>query len=98
LNFFTHKKIDVTFTKGKGNFAESGTNTVKLSGLRVSAMITKAGGEFQGAVDMSIWGLTLSKMNDLAALGQRINLDAEQLNNSVLIEAGDDENGMAVVR
>jgi hypothetical protein len=44
MNFFTHKKIDVTFTKGKGNFAESGTNTVKLSGLRVSAMITKAGG------------------------------------------------------
>ena len=53
-NLFTHKKIDVTFTKGTGVFAESGTNAVKLSGLRVSAMITKAGGAFQGAVDMSV--------------------------------------------
>lgn len=97
MNFFTHKKIDVTFTKGKGTFAESGTDTVKLSGLRVSAMITKAGGAFQGAVDMSVWGLTLSKMNDLATLGQQVNLDGSLLNNSVLVEAGDAENGMATV-
>jgi hypothetical protein len=98
LNFFTHKKIDVTFAKGRGGtFAEGGKNTVKITGARVSATITRAGGSFQGALDMSIWGMTLSKMNDLATLGYRIQVDPAILNNSVTVEAGDDENGMAVV-
>ena len=35
MKFFTHKKIDLIFTKGKGVFAEGEKNTVKLSGLRV---------------------------------------------------------------
>lgn len=87
----------MTFTKGQGTFAEGGKNTVKLSGLRVSAMVTRAGGSFQGALDMRVWGMTLSKMNDLATLGYRIQIDPALLNNSVTVEAGDDENGMAVV-
>lgn len=97
MKFFTHKKIDVTFIKGKGSFAESGKNTVKLSGLRVSAAVTRAGGNYQGALDMRIWGLTMSKMNDLATLGYRIEANATLLNNSVLVEAGDDDSGMATV-
>lgn len=98
MKFFTHKKIDVTFTKGHGTFAEGGKNTVKLSGLRVSATVTMSGGTFQGALDMRIWGLTLSKMNDLSTLGYRLNIgELQVLNNTVLIEAGDEEGGMAVV-
>ena len=27
---FTHRRLDVTFTKANGNFQESGTNTVKF--------------------------------------------------------------------
>jgi hypothetical protein len=95
--FYTHKKIDVTFTKTIGTFAESGTDTVKLSGLRVSALVTKAGGTFQGSLEMRIWGLTLSKMNDLATLGYTIEGNAKYLHNTVLVEAGDAENGMASV-
>jgi hypothetical protein len=57
--FFSRKAIDVTFFRGSGTFAESGTDTVKLSGLRVSANVTKAGGTYQGACEMRIWGLTL---------------------------------------
>src|SRR6202035_146156 len=95
--FFTHKKIDVTFTKGDGVFAEGGKNTVKLTGLRVSAQVTKAGGTFQGSLDMRVWGMTQSKMNDLSTLGFRVADNAAYLNNRVLLEAGDAENGMASV-
>ncbi len=99
MNFFTHKKIDVTFTKGAqaGTFTESGTNTVKLSGLRVSATIIRAGGQYQGALEMRIWGLTLSKMNDLATLGYRMEPQPTLLDNTVLVEAGDAETGMSEV-
>ncbi len=99
MNFFTHKKIDVTFTKGPkaGTFTESGTDTVKLSGLRVSATVIRAGGDYLGALEMRIWGLTLSKMNDLATLGYTLNANQELLHNTILVEAGDDETGTAIV-
>jgi hypothetical protein len=95
--FFTRKAIDVTFTRGSGKFAESGKDTVKLSGLRVSANVTRAGGTYQGALEMRIWGLTLSKMNDLATLGFRIAPAAAYLNNTVLVEAGEAGKGMSAV-
>ena len=94
MAFFTHKKIDLTFTKGRGTFAEGGKNTVKLSGLRVSANIVRSGGSSQGSADLRIYGMTLSKMNDLSTLGLRVSNDTYSLlNNSVLVEAGD-ENGI----
>ena len=96
-NYFTHKKIDVTFTKGDGVFAEGGKNTAKLTGLRVSAQVVKAGGTFQGSLDMRVWGMTQSKMNALSTLGFRVADNAAYLNNRVLLEAGDAENGMASV-
>jgi len=39
----SHKRLNVTFTKSdkNGKFAESGTNTVKLTGLRASAVVTR---------------------------------------------------------
>lgn len=94
-----HKRINVTFTKaGSGKFAESGTNTVKLSGLRVSAVVTKAGGVSMGGLQLRLWGMTLSKMNDLSTLGLTIVAgDPAVLNNSVIVEAGDDDAGMSVV-
>jgi hypothetical protein len=95
----SRKRIDVTFIKGSeaGKFAESGTDTVKLSGLRVSAQITKAGANSMGEAHLRIWGMTLSKMNDLSTLGMTVTTDRLTLNNTVIIEAGDDDAGMSVV-
>ncbi len=96
----SHKRIDVTFTKANGTFAESGTDTVKLTGLRASAIITKAGGATLGGLQLRLWGMTLSKMNDLSTLGLSMAITSGGLslfNNTVLIEAGDDDAGMSVV-
>ena len=88
----------MTFTKHNGTFAESGTNTVKLTGLRASAHIVKAGNASLGELNLRLWGMTLSKMNDLSTLGLRFDLGGLGVfNNSVLVEAGDDDAGMSVV-
>ncbi len=92
---FTHKKIDVTFTKADGVFADGGKDTVKLSGLRVSTQVVKAGGSFQGSVEIRVWGMTNSKMNDLATLGRQPG--SPRAHNTVLVEAGDDKNGMTSI-
>lgn len=97
-NHFVRRKLDVTLTRGAGAFHESGKDTVKLSGLRVSAEVTKAGGPSQGSLEMRIWGMTLSKMQDLSTLGfEFFNGNPLYNNNSVILEAGDDENGMGAV-
>jgi hypothetical protein len=98
----SHKRIDVTFIKGPnapggGVFAVSGTNTLKLSGLRASALVTKAGGVSQGGLQLRLWGMTLSNMNELTTLGMTITVDRLVLNNQVILEAGDDDAGMSVV-
>jgi len=91
---FVERLIDVTFTLASGTFAESGTNTVKLSGLRVSAKIVKAGGNAMGTAQIDVYGMTLSMMNKLSTLGMKVILVPR---NTVTLEAGDSQNGMAVV-
>jgi len=50
------------------------------------------------SLNLRIWGMTLSKMNDLSTLGLKIVIgDPAVLNNSVIVEAGDDDAGMSVV-
>lgn len=61
--------IDVTFELGTGSYGESGFNTVTLTGLRVSANVQNAGGRSMSSADVRIWGMTLSKMNQLSSLG-----------------------------
>lgn len=88
------RKINVSFTLATGSFQESGTDTVKVEGLRISAKIVKVGGNSMGSADVTIWGLTLSLMNQLSTLGMRVQLIPR---NVVTIEAGDDESGMSTV-
>lgn len=61
--------IDVTFELGTGSYGTSGFNTVTLTNLRVSANIQNAGGRSMGSADVRVWGITLSKMNQLSSLG-----------------------------
>ena len=91
---FVRRLIDVTFVLEKRTFAESGTNTVKLSGLRISSRIVKAGGRAFSSAHLQIYGLTLSMMNDLSTLGS-VPMAFDK--NRMIVEAGDAVSGMSTV-
>jgi hypothetical protein len=91
---FVRRKINVTFTLAEGTFAESGKNTVTLSGLRTSVRCIKAGGPSMGTLQMMVFGMTPSIMNRLSTLGMVIQLVPR---NTVTVEAGDDQSGMGTV-
>lgn len=86
--------LNLTFTLGEGSFGESGANTIKVSQLRASAKILKAGGPSMGTAQLMIYGMTLDVMNKLSTLGMVPTLVRR---NTVLVEAGDDVNGMGTV-
>ena len=67
-------------------FKESGKNTLTLTNLRMSAKVIKAGGPALGTAQLSIWGMTLSQMNQLSTLGLRVQLVPK---NILTISAGD---------
>lgn len=56
------------------SFAEGGNQVTLPAGLRMSANIQNAGGLSDGVLNLTIWGLTRSLMNQLATLGMQINL------------------------
>jgi baseplate hub protein gp41 len=92
---WTLKAIDITITLGTGTFGQSGSNTVKLSGLRVVASIAKSGFPAMDKAEVRVYGVTPDIMNTVSTLG--IPLTMWRLGNSMLIEAGDTVNGMSVV-
>jgi hypothetical protein len=92
---FTKKRIDVTITLGTGEFGDTGSNTVTLTGLRVQSLITVPGGDAMAAAQVRVYGVPLSMVNQLTTIGP-INT-AIRAKNSMLLAAGDDENGMQVV-
>jgi hypothetical protein len=79
--------------KGKA-FNDKGDNQVTLDELRMSAKIVKAGGPSMSSLNLQIWGMTLSQMNSLSTLGMIPHLTT---NNTITLQAGDSENGVAVV-
>lgn len=102
---FTKKKISVTITlspttDAAGNataqprFAGSDANVVTLTGYRTLAHIVKAGGASQGEAHVSIFGMSLSLMNQLSTLGRTPVIIGR---NEIAISAGDDENGMTLI-
>ena len=92
---FTRKRIDVTLTLGTGQFGDSGSNTVTLSGLRVQTIVQAAAGEAMPATQTRIYGIPLDMMCQLTQVGL-IN-SSVRFNNSILIAAGDDETGLTTI-
>ncbi|CAG4888012.1 baseplate hub protein [Paraburkholderia saeva] len=92
---FSRKKIDLTITLGTGQFGDSGSNTVTLTGLRVHTGIQAFGGDAMPQTQLRIFGLPLQMVNQLTGIGP-IN-SAILGKNSVLVAAGDDETGMQTV-
>lgn len=82
----TQRLINVIITLASGTFKESGTNTLTLTGHRVSAKCLKAGTPYLGTLQMSIFGMTLSVMDQLSTLGMIL---AAIPRNIVTVMAGD---------
>jgi hypothetical protein len=95
MSFIT-RKLKLTFTLGTGSFGESGSATVVVSDLRISATIVKAGLNSMPQAQLAIYGLTLSVMNQLSTLGA-YQIIAYQRNNTVKVEAGDDNGNLTLV-
>jgi hypothetical protein len=91
---FVQRKLKSTFVLGTGNFGLQGQNQLELSGLRTTSDVIYAGGLGVGTLDLAIYGMTLSHMNQLSTLGM---VYSEVRRNSITLDAGDDKNGMATV-
>ncbi len=92
---FLKRRINVTFQLGLGGtFGESGTNTVTCSGLRVQAALQQVNGPGLGQASVRIYGLTPSLLKQLSSLNQAT-MSTRQ--NTIILDAGDDVNGMATV-
>jgi hypothetical protein len=97
---FVQRKLKATFTLAGGSsggpttFAESGGNTTVLENLRMSAHVSKGGGRAFGTMDLRIYGMTLSLMNQLCTLGVTIGMVQRS---QVTLEGGDDQSGMTTV-
>ena len=72
-----------------------GGGSVARNGRRISARITKAGGASLGQAEIRIYNLPLSVMNQLSTLGTPLIYQVGR--NTVVVEAGDDIDGMAVI-
>lgn len=91
---FTKKLLRFTFDlAGDQTFDNTGANRLTISGLRASVTIEQAGSAALGKAEITIYGMTLSQMNRLSTLGQKVSFVRK---NVVTVEAGD-ANGMAQV-
>jgi hypothetical protein len=91
---FQHRVLKLTFALGKGNFGDSGFNTLTVSGLRTSATISKIVGASQPSLELVVFGLTLDVMNQLTTVGKQL---FGMRNNTIMVEAGDANGQMSVV-
>lgn len=89
---FTARKITVSFDMANGNF-QGGGNKATLKGLRIAARVINAGGPSMGQLQMAIFGMELSMMNQLSTVGKQINYIGK---NKVTVQAGEDDNGPVV--
>lgn len=76
---FAFRQINLQFTSANGK-------TVKLEGLRCSAVITNPGGNTAfGQLQLQVWGMTLDQMNEYSSTGSNMVAVQDQ---SVTVTAG----------
>lgn len=92
---FTKKLIDLTITLGSGDFGATVGDTVTLRGLRIMADVVNPGGPSMGMCSLRVYGLPFEMMNKLTTIGVINN--AIRIKNTILVAAGDKENGMQSV-
>lgn len=91
---YVKRKIEVTFNLGEGTFGENRGPDVTLSGHRVSASLSLAGGSSQSAAHLRIFGMPLEMMNRLTRIGTVQN---QYRVNSLLVAAGDEGGALSTV-
>lgn len=77
----------------QATFAGTNSNQVTLSNLRMSAKIVHAGGNFDSTMDLSIFGMTKSMMQQLSTLGMQVNMVPR---NPITLMAGNVGENLAV--
>ena len=90
---FVQRLINVQFNLANGQFAGGG-NQANISNLRTSAIIVNSGGASNSTLELTIYGLPLTLMNQLSTVGRDY---LRSNNNGVSVFAGDAKNGMALV-
>lgn len=88
---YARRYIDVSFIGGTGNVR---FNARGKYALRTSARILHAGGFNQGELALELRGLSLDHINQLSTFGTRIH---PNYNYQIIVEAGDEQNGMSTV-
>lgn len=89
---YDSRRIDVSFKIGQGTFGETGSQTIKLSGLRVWVHVETASLPNTGPAIIRVYGLTLDQMNKISVAG----LVWEGRKNKVAVSAGD-SSGMTTI-
>jgi len=84
---FVKRTVQATITLAEGKFSATGESEMTLKGLRMSANIVSYNGDAQGQLHLQVWGLPLSVMNELTAIGPI--RPAKLNNNQIRISAGD---------
>jgi hypothetical protein len=87
---FANKQITVIFTLGQGNFGDTGSNQVTLTGLRISAKITSNAWPQTSMCQLRIFGLTPLIYNTLTSIyptAQGVQ------RNTLTVQAGDEGSG-----
>jgi hypothetical protein len=96
---FTQKLLEVDITLGPNpqtnqpNQFGNGSNTVTLSGSRISARV-QAVGTLGTTAQVDVWGLTPSLLNELSTLGLAFSLVPQ---NTLSIRAGDAVSGLSTI-
>jgi hypothetical protein len=90
---YSPRHIDLKIRLGQGSFGESGNNTASVSGLRCSAIISKAGGLGMNNLALRVFGLTKKIANQITVLGKPI---SNVVKNDISVSAGADDTGMSV--
>ena len=84
--------IEVDFSLARGVFSGGG-NEYTARGLRMSARITTPGGDDGGNLELSIYGMTDSEMNQLTVLPFAMNAVGQ---NTIVVRAGNAPNPLAI--
>lgn len=87
---FNKRRVTIAISIGKGKNGDEGADIVTLTGHRVVADISMAGGESMGALQMRVYGLKQELMHQLTTIGPIAT--AIRFNNAVSISVGDDTN------
>ena len=87
---FKRKILTAIFQLGNGSFPGGG-NTLTLTNMRMSAQVTISGGDGQSFLNqLSIYGMSLAQMNQLALIGNIYSPSGVNKKNLVAVQAGDE--------